>query len=337
MSIVEAWGTEIGVTISTSKTVIMLLKGALARTPLVRSAGANLPYVRSCRYLGITVSERMNFFMHIASLRQRMTGVVQALARVLRVDWGFSPRARRTIYAGLMVPCALFGASVWYVVTTRQVVARRRLLACQRLILLGCLPVCRTVSTLALQVLAGAPPLDLAAMKIAVKYKLKRGYPLEGDDWLYGEDLSGLSWTQRVSRVDECLLSDWQSRWDDGDSPGRVTHKFIPDAGFVYRNPDFGFSMRAGFLLTGHGSFNAFLHRRALSDTAACSCGDPNEDWEHILCACPLYADLRDLDGLGLQHVGGTWTFGRILESGDRTRRLTEFAEEVFRRRRGLQ
>ncbi|KAH8320301.1 hypothetical protein KR067_000652, partial [Drosophila pandora] len=200
MSIVEAWGTEIGVTISTSKTVIMLLKGALARTPLVRTAGANLPYVRSCRYLGITVSERMNFFMHIASLRQRMTGVVQALARVLRVDWGFSPRARRTIYAGLMVPCALFGASVWYVVTTRQVVARRRLLACQRLILLGCLPVCRTVSTLALQVLAGAPPLDLAAMKIAVKYKLKRGYPLEGDDWLYGEDLSGLSWTQRVSR-----------------------------------------------------------------------------------------------------------------------------------------
>ncbi|KAH8310065.1 hypothetical protein KR067_007735, partial [Drosophila pandora] len=97
------------------------------------------------------------------------------------------------------------------------------------------------------------------------------------------------------------------------------------------------FSMRAGFLLTGHGSFNAFLHRRALSDTAACSCGDPNEDWEHILCACPLYADLRDLDGLGLQHVGGTWTFGRILESGDRTRRLTEFAKEVFRRRRGLQ
>ncbi|KAH8308632.1 hypothetical protein KR067_006659, partial [Drosophila pandora] len=34
MSIAEAWGTEIGVTISTSKTVIMLLKGAFARTPL---------------------------------------------------------------------------------------------------------------------------------------------------------------------------------------------------------------------------------------------------------------------------------------------------------------
>ncbi|KAH8276523.1 hypothetical protein KR026_003283 [Drosophila bipectinata] len=111
MSIVEAWGTEIGVTISTNKTVIML-KGSFARTPCVRAAGAFLPYVRSCRYLGITVSERMFFTAHIASLRQRMAGVVGALARVLRVDWGFSPRARRTIYAGLMVPCALIGASV---------------------------------------------------------------------------------------------------------------------------------------------------------------------------------------------------------------------------------
>ncbi|KAH8390448.1 hypothetical protein KR009_008557 [Drosophila setifemur] len=150
MSIVETWRVIIGVAVSTSNTLIMMLKGA----PLVRFAGANLPYVSSCRYLGITVSERMSFLMHVASLRERMTGVVGALARVLRADWGFSPRARRTIYAGLMVPCALFGASVWYAFTARQIVARRRLIACQRLILLGCLPVCRTVSTMALQVLA---------------------------------------------------------------------------------------------------------------------------------------------------------------------------------------
>ncbi|KAH8390446.1 hypothetical protein KR009_003075 [Drosophila setifemur] len=180
MSIVETWGVEIGVAVSTSKTVIMLLPAF--------------------------VSERMSFLMHVASLRERMAGVVGALARVLRADWGFSPRARRTIYAGLMVPCALFGASVWYAITARQIVARRRLIACQRLILLGCLPVCRTVSTMALQVLAGAPPLDLAAMKIAVKYKLKRGYPLEENDWLYGEDLADLSWQQRMVRIDECLL-----------------------------------------------------------------------------------------------------------------------------------
>ncbi|KAH8280203.1 hypothetical protein KR054_000051 [Drosophila jambulina] len=224
MSIVETWGAEIGVAVSTSKTVIMLLKGTLRRAPSVRFAGANLPYVRSCRYLGITVSEGMKFLAHIASLRQRMTGVVGALARVLRVDWGFSPRARRTIYAGLMAPCVLFGASVWYV-TAEQVAAKRRLASCHRLILLGCLSVCRTVSTAALQVLAGAPPLDLAAKQLAIKYKLKRGYPLEENDWLYGEDMDGLTWEQIKMRIEECMLLSWQNRWDDGSEPGRVTHR----------------------------------------------------------------------------------------------------------------
>lgn len=335
MSIVETWGAEVGVAVSTSKTVIMLLKGALRRAPTVRFAGANLPYVRSCRYLGITVSEGMKFLTHIASLRQRMTGVVGALARVLRADWGFSPRARRTIYDGLMAPCVLFGAPVWYD-TAEQVAAQRRLASCQRLILLGCLSVCRTVSTVALQVLGGAPPLDLAAKLLAVKYKLKRGFPLEENDWLYGEDIACLSWEQRKTRLEECLIQSWQNRWDDDSEPGRVTHRFIPYVTLAYRDPSFGFSMRTSFLLTGHGSFNAFLHGRALSDTTACACGDPYEDWMHILCACPLYADLRDLDGLGVQRLGENWIFERILDDQEKTQRLAMFAEEVFLRRRGV-
>ena len=335
MSIVETWGAEVGVAVSTSKTVIMLLKGALRRAPTVRFAGANLPYVRSCRYLGITVSEGMKFLTHIASLRQRMTGVVGALARVLRADWGFSPRARRIIYDGLMAPCVLFGAPVWYD-TAEQVAAQRRLASCQRLILLGCLSVCRTVSTVALQVLGGAPPLDLAAKLLAVKYKLKRGFPLEENDWLYGEDIACLSWEQRKTRLEECLIQSWQNRWDDDSEPGRVTHRFIPYVTLAYRDSSFGFSMRTSFLLTGHGSFNAFLHGRALSDTTACACGDPYEDWMHILCACPLYADLRDLDGLGVQRLGENWIFERILDDQEKTQRLAMFAEEVFLRRRGV-
>jgi len=60
-------------------------------------------------------------------------------------------------------------------------------------ILLGCLPVYRTVSTVAMQVLGNAHPLDLASKCAAVRVKLRRNYPLKTSDWLYGEDLSGLS------------------------------------------------------------------------------------------------------------------------------------------------
>jgi len=61
----------------------------------------------------------------------------------------------------------------------------------------------------------------------------------------------------------------------------------------------------------------AFLNCRALSDTAARSCGDPVEDWLHVLYDFPLYADLRDLDKLGVQRDSENWTFRRILEDED--------------------
>lgn len=73
-------------------------------------------------------------------------------------------------------------------------------------------------------------------MKIAVKFKLKRGYPLEGDDGFYREDLSGGGPNEtnafyRTGRADGMM----------------VTHKFIPDAGFVYRNTDFGLSTQDAY------------------------------------------------------------------------------------------
>jgi len=46
----------------------------------------------------------------------------------------------------------LLGAPLWYD-TAEQVGAKRRLVSCKRLILLGCLSVCRTASTVALQIL----------------------------------------------------------------------------------------------------------------------------------------------------------------------------------------
>jgi hypothetical protein len=332
MSVVGAWGAEVGVAVSTSKTAIMLLKGHLARSrpPTVRFAGAGLPYAVKYRYLGVTVGERLSVLPHITSLRDRLAGVVGALARVLRVDWGLSPRTRRTIYAGLMMPCALFGATVWYDGPSS---ARRHLVSCQRRILLGCLPVCRTVSTVALQVLAGAPPLDLAARRAAVRVKLRRNYPLRTSDWLYGEDLSGLSWTHKMARLDECLLSAWQRRWDNPEEHGRVTLQFLPNLRFVFSEREFGFSLRAGFLLTGHGSLNAFLHKRGLSDTPACICGASSEDWQHVLCDCPLYADLRDLNGMGIRRENGAWNVSGVAGTQETMRLFMRYADSLFQRR----
>ena len=95
--------------------------------------------------------------------------------------------------------------------------------------------------------------------------------------------------------------------------------------------------MLASYFLTGHGSLNAFLHYRGLSDTAGCLCGDPLEDWQHVLCACPLYADVRDLERLRIQlNESGDLDFGQVARTTDSMQLLGDFARIVFSRRRML-
>lgn len=46
-------------------------------------------------------------------------------------------------------------------------------------------------------------------------------------------------------------------------------------------------------LLVDHAPTKAYLHRFGGSSTSACSCGFPEEDRDHLLFTCPLYAALR--------------------------------------------
>ena len=327
------WGDRAGVEVAMDKTEIMLLKGRLSRgrPPLIRSGNVSLRYATEVKYLGIMMGERMNFLVHLSYIRDKLTAVVGKVRRILRSDWGLSRRAVRTIYEGLFVACATFGAPVWYE-TVMSVVGRNKVLSCQRVAMLGCMPVCRTVSTDALQVLLGVAPLDLEVIRRGIIFKIKKGLPLLVHDWLSASDLANGEIRHSKALLDECLVSRWRTRWTNSDK-GRVTYEFIRDADFVRERPDFGFGLSLGFLLTGHGSLNAFLHKRSLSDSPECGCGRGQEDSGHVITTCPYYDDIRDLDGMGITHTGAGWDFSRVLEDDRTFRRLGAFAREVFVRR----
>lgn len=336
MRIVCEWGSNVGVDVAMDKTVMMLLKGKLSRNrpPLIRSGGVSLRYVTEVRYLGITMSERMNFMVHLAHVHSKLTAIVGKIKRILRSDWGLSRRAVRTIYGGLFVACAAYGAPVWYE-TVMSAAGRNKVLSCQRIALLGCMPVCRTVSTDALQVLLGAAPLDLEVIRRAIAFKVKRGLPLLACDWLSAVDVVNMDARRVGLLLDDNLVSRWRTRWSESDK-GRVTYEFICDPNFVREHPDFDFGLSLGFILTGHGSFNVFLHRRGLSETPDCGCGEGREDWRHILTECTDYADIRDLDRMGIVRDGARWDFSRILLDSRTVARLDWFARGVFNRRRTL-
>ena len=136
------------------------------------------------------------------------------------------------------------------------------MLTMQRTALLACLAVCRTVSTDALQVLAGAMPWDLEAIRVAIIYKVKRGLALTPSESIVDLNMSSI---ERKAALQEHFLNEWQTRWSNS-VKGRATFKFIPDVRCVFSMPDFGFSLRLGFLLTGHGSLGEFLKKRNLCD-----------------------------------------------------------------------
>ncbi len=341
LEIVHSWGVGVGVDISMDKTVTMLLKGRLspARPPIVRVNGVSIKYMTQVKYLGLTMRERMCFTPHLVSVKERLLATVGKVRRVLRSDWGLGRRAVRTIYRGLFVACATYGAAVWWELAT-TVFGRQKLLSVQRCMMLACLPVCRTVSTDAMQVLLGAPPLDLIVIQRAVAFRLRRGLSVS---LLQNNLISDLDVEREGYLGSKRLLEDrvkirWQDRWDNSPN-GRVTYEYIRDVRFVEENPDFRFCLSLGFLLTGHGPLNAFLHQRHLSDTPECMCGARVEDWAHVIALCPMYSDIRNLEGMGISWTNGRLDVSGVISTSPNTEQLgsfDRFARELFRRRRQL-
>lgn len=144
----------------------------------------------------------------------------------------------------LFVTCATFASSVWDEIVTKSV-GRKKILSCQRVALLGCLNVCRTVSTDALQVLLSVPPLDLVVTCKAVSFRIEIGILLIRDTCVV-PGMEILSPLEPNRHLNECVMSRWQERWDGRDI-ARTTYKFFKEVGFEANRSYLKFSMHLGF------------------------------------------------------------------------------------------
>ena len=177
--------------------------------------------------------------------------------------------------------------------------ARDSMNRCQRTVLYACLNVCKTVSTDAMQILMGALPWDLECVRNGLRRMILNEWSICENELVNVDELTGRSMEERVKLVDERAYARWQTRWNESVN-GRVTSEYIKNVRFVERNAWFDPSVYACFLLTGHGSMNAFLYERNLCESERCACGAAKEDWRHVLFDCSMYEDLRDLSGCGI-------------------------------------
>jgi Reverse transcriptase (RNA-dependent DNA polymerase). len=334
MKHVSNWGRSVGVSVSETKTVSMLLKGRLERPPNIRMNEVCLRYVDSLKYLGINIKERMKFKIHLQRTYEKVMNVVGVMRRVLRKNWGLKKKIMCVLYKGLFVSCAMYGASAWYECMRFQY-AKDCINRCQRSVLYACLRVCRTVSTEAMQVLMGELPWDLECERRAVRFKVKNGIRMTDVDVITEDEVRLYTIDDCMRMIDERLHDKWQARWNES-TKGRVTYEFIKNVRLVRKWLWFEPGLYMGYLLTGHGSMNDYLMKRGLSESNSCICGAERENWKHILIECDMYDEIRDLNKFGvIVREDESVDVSGVLENKERYECVNEFAKNAFERRKG--
>lgn len=115
MSIVCEWGEYVAESVSKDETVTMFINGSMAasRRPCVGMNEELFQYAEFTKYLGISVSERINFKLHIVRTSVKLTNVVGQMGRVLNSESGIRKLAVRKIYKELFVGCVMYVLCLW--------------------------------------------------------------------------------------------------------------------------------------------------------------------------------------------------------------------------------
>ena len=102
----------------------------------------------------------------------------------------------------------------------------------------------------------------------------------------------GCKLKEELEAIRKKAQEEWQKEWNNYKKEN-VTSKSIPSA-LLFTKKKMDIDHHTMQLLTGHGSFGVYRKRIGKdSDSNCLDCGDPNEDAEHALFACPKWTDRR--------------------------------------------
>jgi len=143
-------------------------------------------------------------------------------------------------------------------------------------------------------------------------------------------------------------LNEWQSEWSLESEvcrdvrvavPGAWTRKIIPNIGMWFRREHGTLSYHLTQMLSGHGCFEAYLHRIGKADNPQCVHCDSGEidDAEHTLLKCKKFSESRRrmmqiLSGSGIEatYVDAEKIVNCMLESQEKWNAVDAFATEVI-------
>ena len=297
------WCTRSKMRISEEKTCCLIGKGVFRDgTPEIRSnTGKLLPFVKAAKYLGVTIDQGIKFHTHCQDAAEKAKISFQAYRAIAKVNWGIKNKQLTLLYKAIFVPRIAYGAGAWAKYATKADLAK--LATAQRAALLTVTRAYRTISTSALLVIAGQPPIEKELQKERLRYAIRTIQAIQIDGQLY--DPTTVEGIQLLNKLEDTQLQTWQENWESN-TKGRATFEFFPSiaerlqANWV--EPTYYLTQ----YLCGHGNFRSKLRKFSLSRNDRCQCGSEDTPY-HTFFECSRFNDLRAEYREQVMEVGTQW------------------------------
>lgn len=308
----KSWLQGVGLELADHKTEVLLISSRKkVETIEVHVGGLNIKSKPSLKYLGVILDHRLCFKEHLKYVSRKATENCTSLSRLLPNIGG--PRQEiRKLLVGVNTSIIMYAAPIWWA-ATHCVSYLREVSAVYRLASLRVCCAFRTVSSIAVGVIAGRMPVDLLAKEAAV---LNVG-------------------NHDVKIVRDNAVIEWQRRWDAADE-GRWTYRLIPNIKEWVERKHGQVTYHLMQFLSGHGCFRTYLYKYKHVDSPFClHCTCKMEDAEHVLIECVRFDRIRsEMEALLLSSVTPNGVVRYMLESTEAWDRMNFLLAKIMVRLR---
>lgn len=250
-----------------SEAVILTKKRKLG--PIEFSLNGNtIQPVGAIKYLGVWLDTKLTFSEHINRIVEKTSKTVRALSSIMPNING-PKSSKRRVLCSVVNSKLLYAAPVWYTAMENKKLAKK-LLSLQRCMAIRVCSAYRTISTAAVGVIAGTPPIDLMAK--------------ERQEIFNGK-------TKNEARTN--LAESWQKRWEQ-ENTGRWTYALLPNIEQWLTRPYGEADYYLTQALSGHGNFNKYLYDKGKRDTPKCKYCSEEDDVKHTLIECVRWDEIRE-------------------------------------------
>ncbi len=276
---ITSWGSDMKLRFNEKKTQAMLCTTRRKIPEMIfMMNGRTLMIVKEIRYLGVTIDWKLNWRKHLQEVQKKVVKITGRISMLASNTWGLKADAVMTMYRGAVEPMILYAVEVWG--TALQLKwASATLIRLQRAVLLRICKSYRTVSSDALQILAGVLPLDLKAKMVMILAEIKNRQ---------GGSLSSAT----RKEVMEGLFTEWDQRWS-GSTKGRQTARFFPSVPSRMMLEGYVPNFVATQFMTGHGKFGTYLESMNIRDSSECRCGGVQTPM-HLVFDCRFFLQERE-------------------------------------------